>query len=495
LNIPRVAGQFAGADLDEAMTTARNATCPCGSGKKYKKCCLAKDEAAARAATLAAARAAEEERQAEEAAQRAEWEKQQEEWQQRDTDKPTASPSESTVDGPDWPPLSEADQQLVDAWWKEAGPVYMGRDRSKECGRLLDRVLAFLDQHPRLFRYLYLHEELLFELGASLARADRMGDYLELLRRLRDEQPEMYFQCFGYYDEDLLTEALRTGRREEIPACLRLFREHPSKHIDQFARVVDLLAWRGCETELKELLEPTAHPVADSPDVLGGAFGLQWLADLAIFPFLEAGDDSPPAVDRMCEVARDSGYLSVDDTRNRDWLARMVILSSRSPAEACLDLKDTRNERLHEEVGWSFAGWLRRTKGLTWSSARFLSNALADYWAWREDRKKPTSSYGLSENRLDHYLAQRCRDFICLNGVSALSTLQAFHYLTEYLVAHGYFNTADALQLQAAAGTLYETIRDAVDSCDSGYRICPTYEALIAAPPLVAEATGNPMPS
>ena len=33
------------------MTTAgRNDPCPCGSGKKYKKCCLPKDEAAAAAA-------------------------------------------------------------------------------------------------------------------------------------------------------------------------------------------------------------------------------------------------------------------------------------------------------------------------------------------------------------------------------------------------------------------------------------------------------------
>jgi Tfp pilus assembly protein PilF len=33
------------------MTTAgRNDPCPCGSGKKYKKCCLVKDEAAAAAA-------------------------------------------------------------------------------------------------------------------------------------------------------------------------------------------------------------------------------------------------------------------------------------------------------------------------------------------------------------------------------------------------------------------------------------------------------------
>jgi tetratricopeptide (TPR) repeat protein len=32
----------------------RNDPCPCGSGKKYKRCCLEKDEAAARAARAAA---------------------------------------------------------------------------------------------------------------------------------------------------------------------------------------------------------------------------------------------------------------------------------------------------------------------------------------------------------------------------------------------------------------------------------------------------------
>ena len=35
------------------MKVGRNDPCPCGSGQKYKKCCLAKDEAA-RSAELAA---------------------------------------------------------------------------------------------------------------------------------------------------------------------------------------------------------------------------------------------------------------------------------------------------------------------------------------------------------------------------------------------------------------------------------------------------------
>jgi len=36
----------------------RNDPCPCGSGKKYKQCCLIKDEAKARAAREKAAEAA-----------------------------------------------------------------------------------------------------------------------------------------------------------------------------------------------------------------------------------------------------------------------------------------------------------------------------------------------------------------------------------------------------------------------------------------------------
>jgi len=35
--------------------TGRNDPCPCGSGQKYKRCCLPRDEAAAHAAALAAA--------------------------------------------------------------------------------------------------------------------------------------------------------------------------------------------------------------------------------------------------------------------------------------------------------------------------------------------------------------------------------------------------------------------------------------------------------
>ncbi|HXJ55543.1 MAG TPA: hypothetical protein VNU68_02655, partial [Verrucomicrobiae bacterium] len=100
---------------------------------------------------------------------------------------------------------------------------------------------------------------------------------------------------------------------------------------------------------------------------------------------------------------------------------------------------------------------------------------------WNDDEKKKLSGpFGLNEKRLDRYLAQRCRIFFYLKGVRAVSTVQAFHYFTQYLVAHDYFSAAEAGRLQSAAKGLFETIRGAVDICDPAYRLCPTYAALIA---------------
>lgn len=43
-----------------SKTPGRNAPCPCGSGRKYKQCCLEKDEAALRKAKEEAAEAGQE---------------------------------------------------------------------------------------------------------------------------------------------------------------------------------------------------------------------------------------------------------------------------------------------------------------------------------------------------------------------------------------------------------------------------------------------------
>ena len=195
-------------------------------------------------------------------------------------------------------------------------------------------------------------------------------------------------------------------------------------------------------------------------------------------------------MDRLREVAFAVGYLDADNPENIEWLRRAVWFASRPVLEAGLELKNAAGDWYRNDVAWGFCGWAHRTKGLAWASARFLSTALLDYWEWENPhRKKPPRKpqkaldpFRLDPTHLDHYLAQRCRGFLYMKGFRVLSILQAFHYFTEFLVAHGYHNAEDAHSLQTTCAKLYEAARCLADACDSGYWICPTYDTLIAVP-------------
>ena len=398
-----------------------------------------------------------------------------------------------------WPPLPAESQQLVDAWWQEVNAVYMAKGELQQLGWLLERTVAFLDEQPRLFRYLHLHDEFLLELGPKLDRTGRRADHCALLLRLRGEQPEVYSQRFGYWDLDLLAEALRAGRREDIPPCLALFRQEPVRFIAEFAEVVDLLAWHGCEAELRGLLGPTAAVIEDSAEIIDDGFGMRWLTNLAMFPFLELGDDSPEALEDLCRQVMAVGYLT-DDQDNREWLRRAVQMALPTELEAGLDLKQAHSVQADGDVAWSFAGWLRRTKGLEWATARFLAISMLNYWYWAENERKGgktggkkggktkvVESFGPDTGAFRDYLDDYCRDFFGIRTVTVLPAIQAFHVFTEYLVARGHLGDVQAGQLQTAARVEFERIRKLVDDSNPAYRTCPSFERLISGPSFHSE--------
>jgi hypothetical protein len=482
------------------MAIERNSPCPCGSGKKYKKCCLATDDAAAAARLAeAAAQKVEEQRLAAAAAEEADRKIEQERQERVKAREALRVPTVAEELGLDderqarpdrylvWPRPAEADQRVVDAWWEAVELEYEKPRESKQAAWLLERTVAFLDEHPQLFRELYLHEEFLFNLEAALRQAGRGEDFRSLMLRLRAEQPEMYYQGFGYWDLGLLADALLAGRNEDIPPCLALFRQEPIKFIDQFLEVVDLLAWHGCETELRGLLEPGAHQIADSPEVFGGDFGLKWLTNLAMIPALEAGDYSPIALESLCQEVMAVGFL-IDEEKTREWLRLAVLMASPTEEAATLNLNQPHGTRFDGDLSWNVAGWLHRTKGFGWASARFLTEALLNYWYWAEKKRKggnkgakrEPARFGLKAGRLREYLGENCRDFLRILTLQALPTIQAFHYFTEYLVARGHLAEGEARKSQAEAAGCYADIRKGVDPCDPAIRIYPTHEALIA---------------
>ena len=97
--------------LFQSNTLGRNEPCHCGSGKKYKQCCLDKDEAAERAARTKAAEKAEKAEKAAEKADKSEKEK----GADKGGEKSAASEAAAAKSGPRSP------KHGTDQPWKSGG--------------------------------------------------------------------------------------------------------------------------------------------------------------------------------------------------------------------------------------------------------------------------------------------------------------------------------------------------------------------------------------
>jgi hypothetical protein len=138
--------------------TGRNAPCPCGSGKKYKKCCLRKDEEEQRQKTMGEYQVNEEIfDDLKEDEDEVGWGEAEDAWSSDDKSEGTGSDDfefEAIYPQIDKsiPDISEAEQAIVDEWWEEFSPFYMDRDADE----MIRRIVGFMEEHSSLFIHLYL---------------------------------------------------------------------------------------------------------------------------------------------------------------------------------------------------------------------------------------------------------------------------------------------------------------------------------------------------
>jgi len=138
----------------------RNALCSCGSGRKYKKCCLEKDLAQRRTLPPRAATGPEQEEvenpEAQEFSDLAESPEVLADAYADEIDREEAPVMERALqpEPPRYPKPREelpdlpAEQQaLVDAWWKDFKPLF----RNPDVDEMIRRVVGFMEEYPELF--------------------------------------------------------------------------------------------------------------------------------------------------------------------------------------------------------------------------------------------------------------------------------------------------------------------------------------------------------
>ncbi|MFH0908797.1 MAG: SEC-C domain-containing protein [bacterium] len=460
-------------------TVSRNAPCPCGSGKKYKKCCMEKDQANRRIPQPRTEIGAKPDEVENPEAQ--EFDNLAGDLADRDTAcvaemdpeaAPQTNPSRYPKPREELPVLPADQQALVKAWWEACIPLFKGLDTDG----MIRLVVGFMEEHPNLFVHLGLEHEVLFELGAELGRRKEWSRYAALLIRIREEHPEMYVRSFSYYDYDLIVEALVSGQLEAIPRYFNFFHQYPDSDPDNAHRVTDLLAWTGMQDELFAFAKPLAIPMWISPEVIEGEFILRWLVFAQYVPLLDAlGDPDESARALMAAIEQldipDGPEFDVEILRREFRFLRETPDLSDFSARG----KDREVGQFHHDVRWNYCAFLHDAKGFPWVRADFLANRLEDYWSDRPAGKKPKDAFMLSEERLNEHIARTCRDFFNINGVRAVSLVEAVWHFVDYLAAHSRIESEKAENLRAMCRRLFDLCLRVVDSTDPALRLMPEF--------------------
>ena len=367
------------------------------------------------------------------------------------------------------PKLAAEEQAIVDRWWKEMTPVY----HKMKADILLARVIEFLDARPRLFPHLYLHDECLFELGGALRRQGQSAQYIELLKRLRVEQPQTYVECFGYYDNDIIKELTLTGRRTEIPAYFNYFKQYADVDPDNCHKLINWLAWVGYEEELMDIAKGVAIPMIDSPNVIGGDFTLEWVLLREYFPFFEIRDASAEAADKVRQ-AHQTHLPPGDEPISKSTIHHILKAVGQQPQGWVKDKPPKDKKSYLVDIYWDFIGFLHWEKRCSWVRAIYLADQLQKYF-FREE--KPQNPFDLREKILDVHIGTTCKVFFTIDGVRSMAFLQAVIHYADYLAYHQAPAPQTRDQVMESCRALFPKVVKAIEGGDSSLRLYPTFEA------------------
>jgi hypothetical protein len=263
------------------MKVGRNDPCPCGSGKKYKKCCLAKDEAAARVA-----------REELLVAQRA-----------------IAPVFEPPSPPPAPSPLVQAQNKL----WEE----FEAAQRAEQPA-LFQRALAETE---------VLDAELAFEMLCQIRDHQDRATFHAALGALQSQRPELYKQDAHYYLDWQITDAVAIEDLSKLPELGMALAETAGKDLDTFYQVLEQLEYYGQLDLIVQMLVQAWPHVRSSNKFVPGAddeFALGAM-DLTLFARLEQNPDLDPEDPAL--VAELEAFAEID----QQLLSSLVALLKGQP--------------------------------------------------------------------------------------------------------------------------------------------------------------------
>ena len=364
---------------DKPSKIRRNDPCPCGSGKKYKQCCLLKEMDAAQERRAAG----------------------------------SAMPVKGVPDIPPPPPptiLPDRQTAREDPFaplWDEFNNADYS-DKIAWIYRTLDDEEIELDGQ--------LVFDLFEELNRDCNKHDDRARFNEMAEHLRQTRAELYAEEQSYLLGWMIENAYAAGRQDDIARYFLEFSEIADRDIDLYFRALVQVEYHGDLELLTEAVDIAWFRIRDSRDVT--QWGIDEFAhkatDFHVFHFLEsnpqARGDEPELLDRLSIY--DDAEPDVDRLRHYlDW-----VTGRRAANWTEADFAH-RNEQFHDNLGQlslQFLGYLRHDQQMAFSKAELAREALVHYFVRRHqgelklEEGKPKIRHPLcpDDKTLDRYLGE-----------------------------------------------------------------------------------------
>jgi hypothetical protein len=354
------------------MKIGPNDPCRCGSGKKYKKCCLFKEEATPAAEPTA-------------------------------SPEPAAAPPKLERSRPlpepePEPPPPDPHIEALGARWKEfEAAEYEGQlelfVKTVDEPELMDAQMSF-DMIDRLYHETLTHGE-----------RDRFDALVEMLH---ERLPEVYAEHAHYFLDWRITNAVATGRYEIIPPLAREMAHTAAKDIDVFNWSLDRLAYHGQLSPLLEMMRLAWPSVKKSRDIL--PWGIDEFAQRAcsyvIFEYVEhqaSPDGHDPNLIEQLEfyhqivperLVRYLGYLT--GQVERQWTISDFKLSrgrSQPDADSEQEPAEEQGDQNLYDLTVEFLGHLHREHGVSYTKGELGRKQILEYLRERHTGElEPTES-------------------------------------------------------------------------------------------------------
>jgi hypothetical protein len=446
-------------------TVGRNQSCPCGSGKKYKKCCLQANleterlqrEAEQYEADVYHGRidpfASDEEWPNE---PEYDWEdSQDEEWSdepgdndsdfdfdddydynsddvydeddEKDGDRELTADEFNSLDffSKD---LSKENAKLIESWWEKY-------PRISDPVKFRAHIEDFMNAHPDLVKDLNLVYEPISEFELMCREQGCYDLFIEVVTRLRQEFPDAYLQGFAYLDNKYIQWLIRTGRKEDVPGYLANFREKADEEPEELLELIHVLQSCNCQDILVDFISHIANEVVDSPFIVADDETMKILFMTVMSPFLDNGLDAFDAEKVSRELEKFPAVFDPDwfNTENIQDTADNIL--GRYEWQG-LDDCSSRSEAMqrYEQVMLNFMGWLHANKNMHWCTADFYHMFMYIYLTEALPmQNKPHEPFPLTEVDIQRIFHRLSRGTLFEEEGNAFGMLNSIYWFSEYL--------------------------------------------------------------